>query len=168
MKTFKRLISMVVTVAMVFSFVLPNVSAQLPADSETITIFHTNDMHGAIATTDENAEKKVKGAIGLDLVAGIHADTPNSLLLDAGDFSQGNFNVSHDNGATAVKLMKIAGYDAAALGNHEFDYTLQDMYNNIALAADSSDGQNAFNVLAANVKGLDPALQPYTIKVMDS
>lgn len=168
MKTFKRLISMVVTVAMVFSLVLPNVSAQLPADSETITIFHTNDMHGAIATTDENAEKKVKGAIGLDLVAGIHADTPNSLLLDAGDFSQGNFNVSHDNGATAVKLMKIAGYDAAALGNHEFDYTLQDMYNNIALAADSSDGQNAFNVLAANVKGLDPALQPYTIKVMDS
>ncbi len=163
MKTFKRLISMVVTVAMVFSLVLPNVSAALPSGGQTatVTIFHTNDMHGAIGSDG-------KSSVGMDMIAGIKANTPNSLLVDAGDFSQGNFDVSHDNGATAVKMMKLAGYDAAAMGNHEFDYALQDLYNNIALAADTSNGQHGFPVLAANVKGLGTTLQPYFTKELDN
>ena len=44
------------------------------------------------------------------------------LVLDAGDHIQGTAYGSMDNGKTIVKLMDAVGYDAATLGNHEFDY----------------------------------------------
>lgn len=65
------------------------------------------------------------------------------LLLDAGDFSQGDPTVSAGEGAAAVELMNLAGYDAAAPGNHEFDYG----YANLSKLADQAN----FPIVAANV-----------------
>ena len=66
------------------------------------------------------------------------------LILDAGDFSQGDTAVSVSEGATAVELMNMVGYDAVALGNHEFDYGFEALKKNMENAQ--------FPVLAANVK----------------
>ena len=65
------------------------------------------------------------------------------LLMDAGDFSQGDPTVSVSEGATAVEMMDLAGYDLAAPGNHEFDYG----YPNLAKLADEAK----FPLVAANV-----------------
>ena len=52
-------------------------------------------------------------------------------LLDAGDFSQGSSYVSLSEGATAIELMNMVGYDAVALGNHEFDYGFEALKKNM-------------------------------------
>lgn len=46
----------------------------------------------------------------------------NAILVDAGDHLQGTAYGGMDKGATMIQLMNAAGYDAATLGNHEFDY----------------------------------------------
>ncbi len=105
------------------------------ADATTLTIYHTNDIHGAFAPASNT--------IGADDLAGLKAANPQALLLDAGDAVQGLTLVSLSQGAAAITLMNAAGYDASALGNHDFDYGLDALLAN-AVAAD-------FPFLAANV-----------------
>ena len=98
-----------------------------------IVILHTNDVHGAVDGYARAAalrtEYEARGAW--------------VLLVDAGDFIQGQPTVSLSEGASAVELMNAAGYDLAVPGNHEFDYG----YENLTGLADEAD----FPLLAANV-----------------
>lgn len=75
-------------------------------------ILHTNDVHGAVGGYAKVAALK----------ADFEAAGAEVLLLDAGDFIQGTTSVSVSEGATAVELMNLVGYDVVTLGNHEFDY----------------------------------------------
>ena len=130
----RKLLSMLLAVAMVFSLA---VTAQADETTETmdgqIVILHTNDVHGGIAGYAKVAALKdayeAKGAY--------------VLLMDAGDFIQGDPTVSVSEGATAVELMNLAGYDVATLGNHEFDYG----YENLKTLAEAAE----FPIVAANV-----------------
>lgn len=83
---------------------------------ETI-ILHSNDVHGSIS--------------GYAAVAALKADYEAAgaevIVVDAGDFIQGTTYVSTSQGATAVELMNIAGYDVVTLGNHEFDYGYENL-----------------------------------------
>ncbi len=88
-------------------------SADAPADE--VVVFHTNDTHGYLQGDGESV-------VGIDLVAGVRAATPNSLLVDAGDATQGMPLASLDKGSSVVTLMNSAGYQAMCLGNHEFDF----------------------------------------------
>ena len=85
------------------------------ARADQVVIYHTNDVHG-------NLQGDGSSAVGIDYVAALHASTPNSLLVDAGDATQGMPVVSLSKGASAIELMNAAGYDAMCLGNHEFDF----------------------------------------------
>ncbi|MCL2820991.1 MAG: extracellular solute-binding protein [Oscillospiraceae bacterium] len=80
-----------------------------------ITIFHTNDTHGRIVGDGEYI-------IGIDTIAAIHKNTPDSILVDAGDAFHGLPIATVNGGADIAELMKAAGYTAMALGNHEFNY----------------------------------------------
>ncbi|MCF0111553.1 MAG: bifunctional metallophosphatase/5'-nucleotidase [Erysipelotrichaceae bacterium] len=80
-----------------------------------ITILYTNDVH---AHVDEDLTYASVAALKKDLTEQGKA----VLLVDAGDHVQGTAYGALDNGASIVKLMGAAGYDAATLGNHEFDY----------------------------------------------
>ena len=82
-----------------------------------IVVFYTNDVHTYIdnAVDDENG-------LTYSRVSALKASEANAILVDAGDHIQGTAYGSMDNGATVVRLMNAAGYDAATLGNHEFDY----------------------------------------------
>ncbi|MFQ8760092.1 MAG: bifunctional metallophosphatase/5'-nucleotidase [Intestinimonas sp.] len=101
--------------------------------SGEIVILHTNDVHGAIAGYAKVAALK----------AAMEEAGAYVLLMDAGDFIQGDPTVSISEGASAVELMNLAGYDVAAPGNHEFDYG----YANLAALADEAE----FPIVAANV-----------------
>ena len=80
-----------------------------------IVIYHTNDMHGRVVGDGEYV-------IGIDRIAAIHKNTPNSILVDAGDTLHGLPIATINGGADIAELMKAAGYTAMALGNHEFNY----------------------------------------------
>ena len=98
-----------------------------------IVILHTNDVHGAISGYAKVAALK----------DAYEARGAYVLLMDAGDFIQGDPTVSTSEGATAVELMNLAGYDVASMGNHEFDYGYQNLKD---LEADAD-----FTIVDANV-----------------
>lgn len=87
------------------------------AAGEDIVVFYTNDVHTYI----DNAVEDEAG-LTYSKVAALKASEENVILVDAGDHIQGTAYGSMDSGATIVQLMNAAGYDAATLGNHEFDY----------------------------------------------
>ena len=112
------------------------------ARADQVVIYHTNDVHGHLQGDGSSA-------VGIDYVAALHASTPNSLLVDAGDATQGMPVVSLSKGASAIELMNAAGYDAMCLGNHEFDFG-QEVLRTNAEAAE-------FPMLSANVVRKDSA-----------
>ena len=130
----KKLLSLLLALAMMFSLAVTASAEETGGSMEgTVVILHTNDVHGAIGGYAKVAAvKDAYEALGAYV-----------LLVDAGDFSQGDPTVSVSEGATAVELMNLAGYDVAAPGNHEFDYG----YANLASLADKAE----FPIVAANV-----------------
>ena len=108
-----------------------------PRENAEITIFTTNDMHGSLIDDGEKV-------IGIVRAAEIKASTPDSVLVDAGDATQGASFASISRGADVISAMNAAGYDLMAAGNHEFDYGADVLGDN----ADRAD----FPILAANVK----------------
>ena len=133
----KKLLSLLLAITMVISLAACEKKPVMGKDAtatEPVVIVHTNDVHGAV-------EGYAKVAALADQYA---AEGAYVLVLDAGDFSQGDTSVSLSEGATAIELMNMAGYDAVALGNHEFDYGFEALKKNMESAQ--------FPVLAANVK----------------
>jgi 2',3'-cyclic-nucleotide 2'-phosphodiesterase (5'-nucleotidase family) len=133
---------------------------------ETITILHTNDFHGALAPEVVKIGSVSFESGGLANLVG-HIDQFRKdaggkvLLLDAGDIWQGTFASNQTKGATVIDAYNIAGYDAAALGNHDLDFGQDVLRQRVA--------QARFPFLAANTveesSGKIPAyLKPYIIK----
>jgi 5'-nucleotidase len=93
-----------------------------------LVILHTNDTHSRIEPlpdTDRNFPGKggvVRRATYIDQV---RKENKNVLLFDAGDFLQGTPYFNLFKGEIEVEVMNQMGYDAATLGNHEFDYGLE-------------------------------------------
>jgi len=84
-------------------------------ENQTIILF-TNDVHTYI--NNDGLRYSNVAALKADLIA----KGNEVILVDAGDHVQGTAYGSMDKGETIIKLMSEAGYDAATLGNHEFDY----------------------------------------------
>lgn len=85
----------------------------------TITVYTTNDIHGRV---DPVVSGPYDGSMGLAKIAGVKANTPNSLLIDAGDATHGTPFAILADGLTVIDMMNASGYDYMAIGNHEFDY----------------------------------------------
>ena len=92
-----------------------------------ITILNTGDLRGYIVTTDT--------VIGMDKIAALKALTPNALLFDAGDATQGVSYAALTRGEDVMFTMNTAGYDGMVLGNHEFDYGFDALLTNVSLAS---------------------------------
>ena len=101
-------------------------------DGFTLTILHTNDTHGRIEQTNRTgsrctpadaAENRCFGGVArrATVVAQVRAEGRPMLLLDGGDQFQGTLYYTLYKGAEAQLFMGLLGYDAMAVGNHEFD-----------------------------------------------
>lgn len=93
-----------------------------------IVILHTNDTHSRIEPlpdTDKTAPDKGGVARRASFVDEVRKKNKNVLLFDAGDFLQGTPYFNLFKGEVEVKAMNLMKYDAATLGNHEFDYGLE-------------------------------------------
>lgn len=129
-----------------------------------LTILHTNDTHSCIMPLSETlADTMMAGRGGfLRRVAMLEQERkadPQLLLFDSGDFSQGSPYYTLFKGDVEVGLMNMMHYDAVAIGNHEFDYGLENLARVL--------GKLNAPVVCANYKfsqyGLDKIVKPYVI-----
>lgn len=103
-------------------------SGNLGTEGTKLVILHTNDMHGYMQASDT--------CLGIGAVAQLKKDYQQQgydvLLMDAGDYLQGSSFANFTQGESVVEVMNAAGYDVAALGNHEFDYGSDVLENRIS------------------------------------
>jgi len=136
------------------SFSLPN--------SKHITILHTNDVHSHIDPFGpEDGRNANQGGVArrAALIESIRLENPNTLLLDAGDIFQGTPYFNYYGGELEFKLMSMLKYDAATIGNHDFDNGIDGLYAQLPHAK--------FNFLSANYDFkntvMDTLVEPYKI-----
>lgn len=139
MKSRHKLLALALSLALLLSLAVPVCAAETTTSTTKdltghIVILHTNDVHGGIA-----GYAKLAAAKESYTTSGAY-----TLLVDAGDYIQGDPTVSASQGKTAIELMNSTGYDAATVGNHEFDYG----YANLKTIS----AQANFPILAANVQ----------------
>ena len=122
-----------------------------------VTIVYTNDVHARINNAGEKKNNLSYGTVAA-IKEDLRAQGKAVALVDAGDFAQGTAYASMDSGASVIKFMNAAGYDLAALGNHEFDYGFERLFGIVKEAA--------FPLLSCNlidVKGKPIDVAPYKI-----
>jgi len=139
-------------------------SSLLPATGAVaLKILYTNDIHGAILPEkrDEQPEITFGGISSLATLMSEKTEEGKTIKIDGGDWAQGTYASGKDKGQTMMKLLSAIGYDAAVIGNHDFDWgreALNKMLDN-----------TGFPVLGANItnskngKTMD-GLKPYIIK----
>ncbi len=139
MRSRHKLLALALSLALLLSLAVPVCAAETTTSTTKdltghIVILHTNDVHGGIAGYAKLAAAKESYT----------ASGAYTMLVDAGDYIQGDPTVSASQGKTAIELMNSTGYDAATVGNHEFDYG----YANLKTIS----AQANFPILAANVQ----------------
>ncbi len=116
----------------------------------TLTILHNNDLHAHIEPTNIRGKLYGGHARMATLIKKYRASDPNVVLLNGGDTFQGTLFFNTYEGLADVSIMNVIGFQAAAVGNHEFDRGPG------ALGAFAR--QAKFPVLAAN---LDVSKEPF-------
>lgn len=102
------------------------------AKGRLLLILHTNDTHSCVLPLNPNlADTMLAGRGGFlrraAMIDQMRKEDKDLLLLDSGDFSQGSPYYTMFKGDVETELMNIMGYDAATIGNHEFDFGLENM-----------------------------------------
>ena len=135
------------------------------AAADTLTILHTNDIHGHLETwTGWEGDLAGQSVGGMARVAArvnevrAQAGDGRVLLLDAGDTIGDSDVAAATQGRAVIDVMNAMRYDAMVIGNHEPDFTAASLKKRIA--------QADFPVLAANILQPDGSLfaRPYVIR----
>lgn len=97
-----------------------------------LVILHTNDTHSTILPLNVNLDDKDLAGRGgflrrIKMLKEQRQQHPDLLLFDSGDFSQGSGYYTLFKGEVEVGLMNQMHYDAVTIGNHEFDFGMENM-----------------------------------------
>ncbi len=107
------------------------------AQTVRLTILHTNDQHSRIDPFPDDG-RQYGGMGGMarraNLIEQVRGQEQNVLLLDSGDIWQGTPYFNFFKGELEYKLMTQMKYDAATLGNHDFDNGLEGLQEQLPLA----------------------------------
>ena len=148
----KKVLSLVLVVLLIlssFSFVFAE-----DAETVKITVIHTNDTHSRlIGTNTEIGFAKIA-----TLIKEAKEANPNTLVLDAGDTLHGMPIVNISKGENAIKVLEAAGYDYMTLGNHDFNYGKERLFE---LRDMSQVGMLSANIVDENGEYL---FTPYVIE----
>ncbi|XP_002741916.1 snake venom 5'-nucleotidase-like [Saccoglossus kowalevskii] len=143
------------------------VNVLLTVSALDLVIIHTNDIHARFdesdkragdCSEDEHQAGKCFGGVAriVTKINELKEQHDNVLVLDAGDQFQGTLWFYHYRGAAAAHFMQTIGYDAMALGNHEFDNGIDDLVP--FLESDTP----VFPVLSSNIDAVDePSVQGF-------
>lgn len=103
--------------------------------SKTVDIIFSHDIHSFLRPA---AKEKT-------IIDQFKAKNPNTLVVDAGDFSMGTlYQTIFTNHASELRILGKIGVDATTIGNHEFDYGVSSLAHMFDVAADSKDPLPAF------------------------
>ncbi|MCR4921307.1 MAG: metallophosphoesterase [Bacteroidaceae bacterium] len=117
----------------ILPLILLCVATLTSAQQKKIFIVQTSDTHSCIEPISPNFSDTAQANKGgymrrAALLEQLRSEHPNDLLLfDCGDFSQGSVYYNLYHGEVEVKLMNEMKYDACTIGNHEFDFGLENM-----------------------------------------
>ena len=101
-------------------------------NKKRLVILHTNDTHSTIEPFPSKHSKFPNmGGVSKrhTILQKIRSEEEHVLLLDAGDIFQGTPYFNTFNGELEMKLMSLLQYDAATMGNHDFDIGLEGFLN---------------------------------------
>ena len=146
-----------------FGLVLALMCPVAAQQSVGLDILQTSDTHSRIEPISPHAADQSAGKGGVlrrvAFVEHYRAEHPGVLLFDCGDISQGTPYYNMFKGELEVKMMNLMKYDAMTIGNHEFDFGLDNMARLFRLAS--------FPVVCANydVSGtvLEGLVKPYVV-----
>jgi 2',3'-cyclic-nucleotide 2'-phosphodiesterase/3'-nucleotidase len=150
-------------------------SVQAAANQVHLRLMETTDLHVHVFPYDYYADKP-RDTVGLArtaaLIGDIRVEATNSLLLDNGDFLQGNpmgDYIAYERGMKegdshpVIQAMNAVGYDASTLGNHEFNYGLDFLMKSLAGAGFPVVCANVAKKLGASPREDTTLLPPYVI-----
>ncbi|WP_377506440.1 bifunctional 2',3'-cyclic-nucleotide 2'-phosphodiesterase/3'-nucleotidase [Octadecabacter sp. R77987] len=150
-----------------------SVSAQ--ANQAHLRIMETTDLHVHVFPYDYYADKPVD-TVGLartaSIIGDVRAESTNSILLDNGDFLQGNpmgDYIAYERGMAegdthpVIQAMNTLGFDASTLGNHEFNYGLDFLMKSVAGAQFPIVSANVAKTMGASPTADDTLVPPYVI-----
>ena len=99
--------------------------------TKELYLLHTSDTHSRIEPLADDAADADAGKGGAArraaFVRQFCAEHPNTLVLDCGDISQGTPYYNFYKGEVEIRLMNLIGYDAMTIGNHEFDFGMENL-----------------------------------------
>ncbi|HHU24705.1 MAG: bifunctional UDP-sugar hydrolase/5'-nucleotidase [Bacilli bacterium] len=128
-----------------------------------LRILTVNDFHGALAETDGEAGA---ARMGKYLIDQRNLNPNETIVLSAGDMFQGTGISNYRRGLDVIKWMNAVKFDAMAIGNHEFDWGIEEILK--YRDGDLTNGEADFPLLGANIfqktnKQILPNTQAYTI-----
>ena len=133
----KRLVLLIIFLFHLFTF---SPFHLLIAQERKVFLVHTSDTHSCVEPISPNFSDTAQANKGgylrrVVLLEEMRKEHPNDLLLlDCGDFSQGSVYYNLFRGEVEVKLMNLMHYDACTIGNHEFDFGLDNLARLIRMA----------------------------------
>lgn len=150
-------------------------SARAATNQAHLRIMETTDLHVHVFPYDYYADKP-RDTVGLSraasIVGDIRAEATNSMLVDNGDFLQGNpmgDYIAYERGMKegdshpVITAMNALGYDAATVGNHEFNYGLDFLMKSAAGAKFPIVLANVAKNAAGNIRDDETLFKPYAL-----
>ena len=140
----KRLVAVVVGCIALLAMVIPQMNLVADEAAQTVDIMFLHDTHSHLNTfsTVEGTETVSMGGFSRikTVINAQKKENPDTLLLDAGDFSMGTLvQVVYEEEAAELRMLGELGIDATTLGNHEFDYKAEGLSNMLNTAVESGD-----------------------------
>ena len=131
--------------------------------TKKLYLLQTSDMHSRVEPLAPDAADADAGKGGLvrraAFVRQFCAEHPNTLVLDCGDISQGTPYYNFYKGEVEIRLMNLMGYDAMTIGNHEFDFGMENMVRLFRMARFPVVCSN-YDVTGTPLEGL---VKPYVV-----
>lgn len=123
----------------ILSLILTAFTVTGMARVKKLLILHTNDTHSCVMPLKTTLADTLQAGRGgflrrLAMLDQERRKNPDLLLFDSGDFSQGSSYYSMFKGDVEVGLMNMMRYDAATIGNHEFDFGMENMARLFSMA----------------------------------
>lgn len=140
----KKLVTLSIALLMLLAIIMPQTNASADESAKTVDVMFLHDTHSHLNefTTVEGTESVTMGGFSRikTLINEQKAQNPDTLVLDAGDFSMGTLvQVMYEEAGTELRMLGELGVDATVLGNHEFDYKAKGLSNMLNATVGSGD-----------------------------
>lgn len=148
--------------AMLLLPMLPQTVVNAETESKSVDVMFLHDLHSHMENfaSVENGETVYLGGVPQikTLVDGKKAENPDTLVLDAGDFSMGTLiQTVYESEAAELKMLGNIGCEVTTLGNHEFDYKGTGLANMMTTAATSGEAVPAMVLCNVDWESMEAA-----------